>query len=101
MNWFESIKNKILNEGYIILSEYYPKDDETIYSVIKHNSPTERTIFCEIARNIAMMLKREINATIEKQDNCVALNFIPIAVKPGCVRYTPKETEPENLLVGD
>ena len=84
---FEILGDKI-REGYVIRPEHYSDENVTIYQVVKHDSETSRTVYCEIARNVAYKLKKEYGATIEQPIECAALNFIPLAVKPNCVRYT-------------
>lgn len=83
---YDNLIRKV-SEGYGIGRETY--DDKTVvYSLVKVDSETERTVFCEIAYNIARKLIKEARAKmVFERDNIRALNFIPMPVKPGCVRF--------------
>lgn len=86
MNNFNRIKNKIINEGCYIEAETY-KNGVTIHSLVKKEDETTKTIFCEIAANIAKMLEKETGKAItHKEGLTVALNFNPVPVKHNMVR---------------
>jgi len=85
MTYYEGIKEKLAS-GYIIFCEEY-RDGEKIYSIRTPKVDGSTTVYCEIAGNIARKLSKETGQQIIKADKiCVALNFIPMPVKPGCVR---------------
>jgi hypothetical protein len=94
MNNYNRIKDRIINEGCYIEAETY-KNGVTIHSLIKRENENTKTIFCEIAANIARMLEVETGkAIIQKDGLTVALNFIPIPVKHNMVRtFHYKDTE--------
>ncbi len=80
MNNFNRIKNKIINEGCYIEAETY-KNGVTIHSLIKREDDNTKTIFCEIASNIAMMLEKDTGKAITQKDGLtVALNFNPDSI---------------------
>jgi hypothetical protein len=94
MNNYNSIKAKIQNDGCYIEAETY-KNGVTIHSLIKRVDETTKTIFCEIAANIAKMLEKETGKAItHKEGLTVALNFNPVPVKHNMVRtFHYKDTE--------
>lgn len=93
MNHYESIKNKILNEGYRIDKVEYTNRlplsgvKETIY-VYEVNKPDEgggRSVACEIARDIAKMMQKETGCIIHQERKYFQHDLVE-PVKPGCVR---------------
>lgn len=94
MTHYNSIKEKILNENCYIEAETY-KNGVTIHSLIKRESESVKTVFCEIAYNIAKMLESDTGKKIEhKEKITVALNFTPTPVKHNMVRtFHHNETE--------
>ena len=97
MTIYEEIKNKILKEGYRIEKRIFTRSNlatnhklnppVTLYEVNKVINEKEKTTTCEIAHDIAMLLKKELNIEIFNDGKqVVALNFMPIPVTKGCIR---------------
>ena len=92
--WYEAIKDKIINENYHIRKVCYD-NGINIYEVLHKDSETTRTHYCDIAYNIFMMLKKELNIDLEIQENVCALNYTPASVAPDHIEYfvrNPVET---------
>lgn len=86
MTNYHRIKDRIINEECYIEAETY-KNGVTIHSLVKKEDETTKTIFCEIASNIAMMLEKDTGKAITQKDGLtVALNFNPVPVKHNMVR---------------
>lgn len=76
MTYFETAINAIKEDGYGIGIEKFTTGT-TVYSLMKVNNETERTIKFEVARNIAQMLIKEGAKIVYKNKNIHALNFTP------------------------
>lgn len=86
-SFYETIKSKIANDGYFVYREEYT-NGAIIFSIVRQDDETTKTIYAEIAANIARMIVKDTGTEIKKAPKIVkALNFIPMAVKPGCIRY--------------
>lgn len=86
MTNYNRIKDRIINEGCYIEAETY-KNGVTIHSIVKRIDETTKTIFCEIASNIATMLEKDTGkAIVQNNKISVALNFTPIPVEHNMVR---------------
>ena len=77
----------IKNDGYGIGIVNYPKHKTVIYSFMKKDSETERTIKFECAKDIAKLLIKNGAKIVYVVKDCVALNFTPQKTDHGMITF--------------
>lgn len=99
MTWYDRIKLKLTEDGYIIYRETY-RCGTRVYSIRTPKINGQCTVYCDVAYDIARMLCKELNLEIiDAPSVCVALNYKPEPVEKGNIRYTAYQNDPENRLI--